>query len=248
MAASPLIPAFLVFTTLVPVVPAGASMMFYTPPGATTSAGPVSATAEFSFSGNTLTISVANSLLDPRSIGQNISDLTFSVLLGGVMVGGGSLVSSSAIERTIYNNAPGGYSDGPVVSTGWGLDSTAPYHLNVLGFAGPTHTIVGNPDSSNAYASANASITNQPHNSHLAGTVQFVLIFPDLPAGASISGVVFSFGTRPGSLVAACLLGQCENDSGGSQEASELPSIFLLFAGLAILAWIRFERSRKSSG
>src|SRR5262250_3276295 len=87
------------------------SFTFVTPSGATDSVGePVSAQAIFNTSGDMLSITLNNLIVNQKSVGQNISDLEFT--LSNVDMGG-SLTSSSGLERTVASN--GTFTDGAVV-------------------------------------------------------------------------------------------------------------------------------------
>src|SRR5713101_7925417 len=97
---------------------AEASTITYVIPTGTTVGGqPVSATATFVTSANDLQITLTNLQNNPTSVIQNLSDLAFTLSTGQTI---GSLLSSSALERTV--NSSGIFSNGSTVSTGWELE------------------------------------------------------------------------------------------------------------------------------
>lgn len=161
-----------------------------------TSSGP-SAQATFITSANTLSITVNNLTADPGSVAQCLSALFFSITTGQ---SSGSLTSGSGMERTIATD--GTYTDGSIVAAGWALQTGPTWGLDVLasGGSGPRHTLIGGPDNSNVYGSANSSITgNGPHNPFLAGPLTFNLSISGVTVDSSINNVVFQFGTTDGS-------------------------------------------------
>jgi len=172
---------------------------FNTPAGSTVTDGPVNASVSFTTLTNEVQITLQNLGTDPRSVGQNLSALTFTLDSGQHT---GSIISSLGLERVVSGN--GTYSDGSNVSAGWvllGVGSSL--QLDVLtgsGHAGPAHTLIGSPDASNRYDNANASIAgNKPHNAFLAGPVTFDLSVPGVTSASKVSAARFQFGTTDGS-------------------------------------------------
>jgi hypothetical protein len=162
---------------------------------------PVSSKAEFTMAIDVISITLTNTLDNPKSVSQNLSDLGFYFTIPGA-VPTGTLISSSGVERTVASN--GTYTDGSGVSTGWALSAvTGGLYLNVLGTpVGPEHTIIGDPNGSNVYSNANNSITgNGPHNPFLAGPVTFTILAPGVTESTTISSVWFSYGTTASTSV-----------------------------------------------
>ncbi len=193
----------LIFLALIPINAGATTITFTTPVGATESGGnPVSSLATFITGAGTIDITLTNTLSNPRTVAQNLSDLGFMLSTGQTS---GTLTSSQGLERSIASN--GTYSDGSIVSTGWALESiTSPFsglRLHVLGtLIGPEHTIIGSPDGDNEYDDANRSIAgNGPHNPFLAGPVTFSLSIPGVTENSTITGVFFSYGTEEGNNV-----------------------------------------------
>jgi len=216
----------------------GNSITFVTPSGATVTDGAVSASADFTTAANLLTISLTNTLANIRSVGQGLSDLSFTFDSSAV---GTALASSSG---NIIDIASGGsYSSLGVGASGWGLDGSGADAglriclLNGCG-VGPEHVIVGPPNSStNTYSNANASIAgNGPHNPFLNGTVLFQVTVPGLTAASNVTGAVFSFGTEEGSLVT----GVPTTGGGGPPAAVPEPGTWLLLcSGCFLIALSR---------
>ena len=173
--------------------------LFNTPAGSTVADGAVNASVSFTTSTNEVQITLQNLGTDPRSVGQNLSALVFTLDSGQHA---GSIISSSGLERAVSGG--GTYSDGSNVAAGWVLSGVGgSLQLDVLtgsGHAGPAHTVIGAPDGSNEYGNANASIAgNGPHNAFLAGPVTFDLSVPGVTSASKVSTVRFQFGTTDGS-------------------------------------------------
>jgi len=172
------------------------TVTFVTPSGATTTGGPVDASATFQTSANKLSITLQDLLANPTDVAQLISDLSFTLSSGQTS---GTLTSSSGVQRTVNGNNSGQFVDSSLpVDTGWVL---AGLHLDVLGTPiGPAHLIIGPPGPGNAYSSANGSIAgNGPHNPFLTGPVTFNITISGLTASDTVNSAIFSFGTTEGA-------------------------------------------------
>ncbi len=174
-------------------------------PGATLDGLPVSASATFITSTDSVTVELINLQANPTSAIQCLSDIFFTLSDG--WTSGPVLSSSSGLSRTV--NSDKTYTDGSNVPTGWTLGTigTNSIHLDVLGTpTAPIHTIIGPLNSStNKYDSANPSIRESSHNPHLFGDsdnpVTFVLSVPGVNANTTIGNIIFSFGTTSGNNV-----------------------------------------------
>src|SRR5712692_2154770 len=179
---------------------AEASISTYNITAGTTVVGqPVSATVTFTTSANDIQISLTNLQNNPTSVIQNLSDLAFTLSTGQTS---GSLLSSSALARTVHGN--GAFTDGAVVSTGWQLQTFGSgLRLYVLGTPiGPAHTLIGGPDGGNLYSNANGSIAaNGPHNPFITGTATFDVQAIGVTAASLVDSATFSFGTAEGNNV-----------------------------------------------
>lgn len=196
------IPATLAMTVLITGLACSralaSTITYVTPPGATTSGGPVNASATFTTGTDTLTILLQDLLSNPTNVAQLPSDLFFT-LSGGLTVG--SVSSSSATEIVI--NADGTSTLGSTVPVGWVLSSTGGvFHLDDLaglGHAGPAHLIIGPPGAGGLYSNANNSIAgNGPHNPFLNQSATFVLNIPGMTSSTTVTGTTFSFGSEAG--------------------------------------------------
>ena len=173
------------------------TITFDTPPGSVTSGGAVDASATFTTGAGTLDVTLTNLLANPTNVAQLLSDLSFTLSNGATS---GTIAASSGQEITV--NSDGTFTTGSVVDTGWTLNSTAlGLQLDVLGSpTAPSHLIIGAPDGSNIYSSANGSIAgNGPHNPFLNGTATFMLDIAGVTADTTITGATFSFGTTEGA-------------------------------------------------
>jgi hypothetical protein len=172
---------------------------FSTAPGSTELGGnPVSATAVFETSTNTVTLTVTNTLINPTTVAQNISDLFFKVSTGQTS---GTLTSVSGTPINVAAN--GTFDIAFVGSTHWVLQFlNSGFYLNDLSGGQPEQTIIGATDASGVFSNANNSIAgNDPHNPFLSGPVTFILAIPGVDANSSITDVSFSFGTTAGNNV-----------------------------------------------
>ena len=222
---------------------AGATTVTFTLPIDSTESGgnAVSAYAKFTTSADTLTVELWNTLVNPTTVAQNISDLFFTLSSGQTS---GTLISSSGLERTVASG--GTYTDGSNVPTGWELlnsftlASVTGLKLDGLNTAAdvPAHTVIGVPNVT--YTNAKGSIAGNPaHNPFLFGTaaapVQFMIAIPGLTEADTVSSAIFSFGTTAG------------NDVTGVtpfQPVPLPPSALLLGTGLLGLVGLRKFRKK----
>lgn len=171
-----------------------------TPAGSTVPDGQASAQATFTAGDGFITVTLTNMLADPRSVGQLLSGLAFTLSEGETT---GTLGNNSANTRRVQRD--GSFVDlGPSL-TGWALaqNSNGGFDLCVLcanlGASGPSHLLIGSPAMSGTYASANASIGgNGPHNPFTAGTATFLINAPGVTANSTVLSTTFFFSTQPG--------------------------------------------------
>lgn len=190
---------FCFLPVLVAAVPLAAQTCT-TNPGSSVPDGIVSATANFTIGDGFITVSLANTLTDPKSVGQLLSGLQFTLASG---LSTGTLGSSSANVRSVSKG--GSFADLGPGPTGWALDtSNANFFLCILctdlGALGPKRLLIGDPNSNTgAYTSSNASIAgNKPHNPFTAGTSIFFITAPTVVAGDTVTTATFFFGTTAG--------------------------------------------------
>lgn len=203
---------------------------FSTPVGATVPGGPVNASATFTPGSGVLQITLSDLLPNPTTVTQLVSDLDFTLSVGGTSL----LTSSSGQEITINNNHTA--SLGSTVSTGWVLGNynggltlcvICPVGSNVSTQTAPAHLIIG----PGPYSNANGSIAgNDPHNPFLNGSATFTISNSLITSGTTVGNVVFSFGTTPGVNVAAAV--------------PEPGSLALLGSGLLALGGIGRKKRR----
>ena len=163
--------------------------------------GDVSASATFTAGSGFVTVTLTNSLADPKSVGQLISGIHFTLASGA---SAGTLGSSSANVRSV---AKGGiFTDFGPGSTGWALDSGDGNFLlcalcNDQGAIGPKRLLLGDPNSGTGkYSSANASLAgNKPHNPFTNGTAVFFINAPGVIQGDTVTSATFFFGTSNGA-------------------------------------------------
>lgn len=168
------------------------TITFDTPAGATTSGGAVDASATFTISGDTISITLTNLEANPTSVAQALSGLNFTLSTGETS---GTLTSSSAQQVTILGNQT--FTLGSTAATGWGLNNNVSggLQLTALGFSGPATLLIG-PAGGATYSDANGSIAgNNPHNPFLDQTATFTITIAGLSDSATISSATFLFGT-----------------------------------------------------
>lgn len=215
----------------VPIL-ASASQIFTTPPGASVSDGSVSAMAMFSLvNTNQLQITLTDTLANPTSAGQLLSDLQFS--LSGVS--NLSLSSMSGPEVSITGG--GTAASAGTATSGWvegafgSGDMLCVICANTLPqSAAPTELIIG----PGPYTNANGSIAGNPaHNPFIADSATFILSGTGITSSTTVSNVVFSFGTQFGSNVTGIASGGGGTIGGG--QVPEPTSLLLVAVGCAFL-------------
>jgi hypothetical protein len=149
------LPSF-IFALLAAVMPMAAQTCS-TDAGGSVPDGTVSASATFTVGDDFVTVTLTNQLADPRSAGQLLSGLQFTLASG---LSSGTLGSSSANVRSVKRG--GAFIDFGPGSTGWALDTSNANFLlcalcTDLGALGPKRLLLGDPNSSTgAYSSARA--------------------------------------------------------------------------------------------
>ena len=179
---------------------ASASFITLTTPDDTFMNGkPVSAEATFETGTDSITVVIENLQIDPTSVVQNMSGLSFVVDSGQTV---GTMISSEGLPRFVSGD--GTYAGEPIAPTGWELGAVdSSLYLYVLGTdVGPANTILGAPNASDLYANANGSIAgNKPHNPFIGQTASFELSVPGVTEGSIITEATFEFNTAPGYTV-----------------------------------------------
>ncbi len=202
------------FLLLLPIVAlTTAAQNCTTPSGSTVPDGSVAATATFTVGAGFVTVTLANNLADPRSAGQLLSGLAFTLNTGQTA---GTLGANSANIRSIGSG--GTFTDFGPGGTGWALNSNfnGGFFLcvlcNDLGALGPSHLLIGDPSSTGVYTGVNGSIANnKPHNPFTAGTATFLINAPALTGTETVTSATFYFSTQAGVSVT----GTCTASGGG---------------------------------
>jgi len=210
---------------------------FNTVAGATDAAGePVNAQVVFTTSADMLTITLTNLIVNQKSVGQNISDLFFS--LAGSGATGGSITTDGP-DALVNVSSTGAASSAGTGPSGWTLSfSGGTFHLDGLNSAAfvPSHTILGAPDGSGNYSNANSSIAgNNPHNPFIDQNATWTLSIPGITAGTFVTSATFSFGTASGDTSGGG--GHCTSGCGENTPDGGTTSLLLGFAltGLAVM-------------
>jgi len=154
-------------------------------------------TATLTAGAGTVTIDFVDTAVNPTSVIQNISGITFTVSGGGAV--GDTLISPTVVGGYINVDGSGVVSagSGPAV---WSYGGSSTYTLiwSGTGTTVPAFTIIGAPDGGGVYSNANGSIAgNGPHNPFIDQTATFVLNIAGVTAGSSFRDVTILFGTNP---------------------------------------------------
>jgi MYXO-CTERM domain-containing protein len=153
---------------------------------------PVAASATFSFSSDSVTITIQNLEANLTASNQLISGLQFT--LSGTPTGQ-SFSSGTAVEM---NLSPPNYtllnSGNAVATTRWHLASAN--ELTALGGGQPSQLIIGPPNGSNQYSNANGGSHN--FNPNLFESGAFTLTYAGgVTSATTLSDVKFEVGTDP---------------------------------------------------
>jgi len=185
------------------------SITFSTNPNDQTAGLPISAVATFNLGLNNLTLTLSNLVVDQTSVGQNLSNIFFSLdgLTSGSVTGmQGGLIDMNDYAKTVIT-PPDTNTTLPAADF-WGLaggnfsvlgSTITGFHLDTLA-NGNDYTLLGLPNASDVYSNANSSITNGHGDPLLYSTVSFVFNIPGLEPGSTVSNVAFGFGTGEGNV------------------------------------------------
>ena len=195
---------------LIPVIAASmtlAAQNCSTVAGATVPDGSVSANANFTVGDGFVTVTLSNGLANPKSAGQLLSGLAFTLSSG---LKTGTLGSTSANLRRVAQG--GSFTDVGPAASGWALnqDFNGGFFLCVLctdlGASGPQRLLIGNPAPSGKYDAANGSIAgNRAHNPFTQGQAIFLINVPGVKSSDAVNGATFFFSTQEGvSVPASC--------------------------------------------
>ena len=179
-----------------------AVISFVTPTGASTSGGLVSAEADFVLGTNSVNLTLTNFLQNPNAISQLISAITFDV--SGVSTSGALTSTNNGLVTTISSG--GTYTTGvsdPL--TRWTATASASQgNVTTLSGGSPDRLIIGpdnlgrlDPSFGGKYTNANASILGD--NPSVLGKGTFNISMLGVTPTATISNVVFQFGTTTGA-------------------------------------------------
>ncbi|OAI41168.1 hypothetical protein AYO40_03750 [Planctomycetaceae bacterium SCGC AG-212-D15] len=189
-----------------PLSAARADFVVSTPSGLVDLANePLSAQVTFNQVGNTLTVTLQNLVVNPTSVGQDVTGLTFK--LGTAETA--TLTSSSGTARTLSFVSPGVYSYSDVAvpgDTGWrfpgsttsatGTQFTLDWFDRNKLVTGPNaqYTLIGQPGSDGFYHDPNSSLLGGSHAPELATSLTFNLALSS-SAPVTISDIQWEFGT-----------------------------------------------------
>ena len=166
--------------------------------------GALAATADYSFTATTLTITLTNDLTaaQVRSAGQSLSDFEFT-LSNGSTITALTNITGTAVDLTGSPSSGATVAPGtPVTVDEWSVLSTggASFNLTSLNGGKPDYMIVGGTVGTTFYPNGNNGIGE--FNSYLQEFGTFT-ISGNFAAGATLSNISFSFGTGPETIIGA---------------------------------------------
>ncbi len=160
-------------------------------------------TATITTSTDEITVVFTDTAVDPVSVAQNISGISFTAL-GGEDVA--MFISPEPGTQYVYVAADGTitYAD-PSYEAIWYLVGTGGNYLLTWNggssTTAPADTIIGSPGGNNVYDGANGSIAGSPsHNPFILETATFVLPITGITGDTEVSNVTLYFGTEEQSL------------------------------------------------
>lgn len=159
----------------------------------------VSASADFSVSGTTLTLTLTNTLAGIHDAGQLLTGFFFTTSTG-------SAALTSQTGDLVKLGSGGVVTDLGVSNLGWGFGAATVNNINgfelcvicqggVSATATPAEGILGPKSADGAYDNANASLLTGAHNPLVNNSATFKF---NVAQGVTVSNVSFSFGTTPG--------------------------------------------------
>jgi hypothetical protein len=189
-----------------------------------------------------LTVVLNDTQADPRSAGDLLSN--FEITPSGTL-GSASLSTQSGSLITVESNT-GPYTITAGPPTHWEA-GTSGSQIVLDAFGGPMaeNLIIGPPDASGNYSSANSSITMSTHNPYINGTGTFVILDSAITADTTITAATFSFGTMlnentlPGSV---CTPGT-PNCGSGPPLVPEPSALALIGSALVMFGFVWRRRS-----
>ena len=163
------------------------------------------AKATFTFGNKSLAIDMVNNIVNPNSVIQNVSAVSFTLANSGNV---GTYTSYKYAGNTEQISNHGVVSGQTAVSYNkgdagarWFLSSptSSSITLDDLGGSQPHQTLIGSPDILGVYSNAGGSIAgNVAHNPFLYGDALYTLDYSGFTAGTKLESVTFQFGTADG--------------------------------------------------
>jgi hypothetical protein len=175
--------------------PASADSVSFNFPG-TVAASPVSGIIAFLVpSANNLIVDITDTQANPRSVGQLISDISFTA--SGTT--GPATVMSSSGQKISIAKKTGIAILGPVCPMMWGINNSGSTITLSAPISGPSNSIIGPAGAGGVYINADGSIAgNHAHNPFATGMVAFDLSVPGLDAVTQWGDLLVSLVPRRG--------------------------------------------------
>jgi hypothetical protein len=204
---------------------------------------PLSASAAFTTSAGQVAVTISNLLspTDIRSVGQTVSDLSFTLSNAP-----GTLGTRSASGQLANIGAGGSVSTvggspvrwvglGPPPPGGQGTFSINgnTILLEAIGGGQPSQLLLPSIIAGSSFSNANSSITGGQFNPFVVGSLLVTIALSGVTADTTITGATFSFGTGPDTFISGSVV----------PLPGALPLFMTGLAGLGLLGWHRKKKA-----
>ena len=204
----------------------------YTFLGTDSAGDPVDALATFTLSSNTLTLTIQNLIGNQKDVGQAITGIKFN--LAGLT--SHPTEQGTATTETVGNGGTTTLHTGTALNGWTATTSLSAVSLSVFGAGQPDQSILGAPNASGVYSSANSSIDgNGPHNDFVDQIATFTFtgltgVNTNAALSSLLSNVRLGFGTANNDYLSGTLVNTVI-------ATPEPASLWLIAGALGAMLW-----------